>query len=168
MARSMSSPCHNSCLSLPIATFLTFNCTLCVVDSWAHGIVVKETMIRSTLLSYAVHMQVVAMRLPVPIVQQHLKDILDGILLWSGDSKNQFKLKVIHQSLCKYYTMSCYGCFALVSPVYRSYSSSACRYLLLAPVVLLCSIWYFTDHCTSKQSRMYCISCMYQTSCSGF
>ena len=34
------------------------------------------------------------MRLPVPIVQQHLKAILDGILLWSGDSKNQFKLKV--------------------------------------------------------------------------
>lgn len=34
------------------------------------------------------------MRLPVPIVQQHLKAILDGVLLWSGDSKNQFKLKV--------------------------------------------------------------------------
>ncbi len=38
--------------------------------------------------------QVVAMRLPVPVVTVHLKAILDGILLWSADTKNQFKLKV--------------------------------------------------------------------------
>lgn len=58
------------------------------------GNIVIEAMVRHTYLSYALHMQVVAMRLPVPIVQQHLKAILDGILLWSGDSKNHFKLKV--------------------------------------------------------------------------
>lgn len=34
------------------------------------------------------------MRLPIPIVTTHLKAILDGILLWSADTKNQFKLKV--------------------------------------------------------------------------
>ena len=34
------------------------------------------------------------MRLPIPIVTAHLKAILDGILLWSADTKNQFKLKV--------------------------------------------------------------------------
>ncbi len=34
------------------------------------------------------------MRLPVPVVTVHLKAILDGILLWSADTKNQFKLKV--------------------------------------------------------------------------
>lgn len=44
------------------------------------------------------------MRLPVPIVQQHLKAILDGILLWSGDSKNQFKLKVQPTSDCVLHT----------------------------------------------------------------
>ena len=38
--------------------------------------------------------QVVAMRLPVPVVTVHLKAILEGILLWSADTKNQFKLKV--------------------------------------------------------------------------
>ena len=38
--------------------------------------------------------QVVAMRLPVPLVAKHLKAVLDGILLWSADTKNQFKLKV--------------------------------------------------------------------------
>lgn len=38
--------------------------------------------------------QVIAMRLPVPVVTQHLKAILEGILLWSADTKNQFKLKV--------------------------------------------------------------------------
>lgn len=34
------------------------------------------------------------MKLPVPVVTQHLKAILEGILLWSADTKNQFKLKV--------------------------------------------------------------------------
>ncbi|KAL0054199.1 hypothetical protein WJX82_005285 [Trebouxia sp. C0006] len=38
--------------------------------------------------------KVAAMRLPVPVVTVHLKAILDGILLWSADTKNQFKLKV--------------------------------------------------------------------------
>ena len=35
------------------------------------------------------------MRLPVPLVTQHLKAILEGVLLWSADTKNQFKLKVV-------------------------------------------------------------------------
>lgn len=39
------------------------------------------------------------MRLPIPIVTTHLKAILDGILLWSADTKNQFKLKVRNQAL---------------------------------------------------------------------
>ena len=39
-------------------------------------------------------LQVVAMRFPVPLVLQHLAAILEGILLWADDSKNQFKLKV--------------------------------------------------------------------------
>ena len=48
-------------------------------------------------------MQVVAMRLPIPVVTTHLKAILDGILLWSADTKNQFKLKVSTQPLlCLY------------------------------------------------------------------
>lgn len=38
--------------------------------------------------------QVVAMRLPIPVVTAHVKAILEGILLWSADTKNQFKLKV--------------------------------------------------------------------------
>lgn len=38
--------------------------------------------------------KVVAMRLPPAVVTVHLKAILEGILLWSGDTKNQFKLKV--------------------------------------------------------------------------
>ena len=38
--------------------------------------------------------KVVAIRLPAPVVMVHLKAILEGILLWSGDTKNQFKLKV--------------------------------------------------------------------------
>ena len=46
------------------------------------------------LLSAVSVVQVVAMRLPIPIVTTHLKAILDGILLWSADTKNQFKLKV--------------------------------------------------------------------------
>lgn len=41
--------------------------------------------------------QVVAMRLPVPVVTTHVKAILEGILLWSADTKNQFKLKVSKQ-----------------------------------------------------------------------
>ncbi|KAL3148459.1 hypothetical protein ABBQ38_013906 [Trebouxia sp. C0009 RCD-2024] len=38
--------------------------------------------------------KVVAMQLPVAVVTTHLKAILEGILLWSADTKNQFKLKV--------------------------------------------------------------------------
>lgn len=39
------------------------------------------------------------MRLPVEILQQFLSPILDGILLWAGDSKNKFKLKVSPEAL---------------------------------------------------------------------
>ena len=47
------------------------------------------------LLTWSVCLlQVVAMRFPVPLVLQHLAAILEGILLWADDSKNQFKLKV--------------------------------------------------------------------------
>ena len=38
--------------------------------------------------------QVVAMRMPAAVLQQHMKAILEGILLWAEDSKNKFKLKV--------------------------------------------------------------------------
>ena len=39
-------------------------------------------------------MQVCAMRLPAEVLEQHLRLILEGLLLWSEDSKNKFKLKV--------------------------------------------------------------------------
>ncbi len=38
------------------------------------------------------------MKLPVPVVTQRLKAILEGILLWSADTKNQFKLKVTYNA----------------------------------------------------------------------
>ena len=34
------------------------------------------------------------MRLPADVLEQHLQLILEGLLLWSEDSKNKFKLKV--------------------------------------------------------------------------
>ena len=34
------------------------------------------------------------MRLPTEVLDQHLRPILEGLLLWSEDSKNKFKLKV--------------------------------------------------------------------------
>jgi ribosomal RNA-processing protein 12 len=39
-------------------------------------------------------MQVCVMSLPTEILEQHLRQILEGLLLWSEDSKNKFKLKV--------------------------------------------------------------------------
>ena len=39
-------------------------------------------------------MQVCVIKLPVEIVQAQLGEILEGILLWSQDSKNKFRLKV--------------------------------------------------------------------------
>ena len=39
-------------------------------------------------------MQVCVIKLPVEIVQDQLGEILEGILLWSQDSKNKFRLKV--------------------------------------------------------------------------
>ena len=41
--------------------------------------------------------QVCAMRLPADVLEQHLQLILEGLLLWSEDSKNKFKLKVAFQ-----------------------------------------------------------------------
>ena len=38
--------------------------------------------------------QVCVMRLPAEMLQEHLAAILEGILLWSEDSKNKFRLKV--------------------------------------------------------------------------
>ncbi|GIL82209.1 hypothetical protein Vretifemale_11129 [Volvox reticuliferus] len=38
--------------------------------------------------------KVCAMRLPVEILLSHLGPILEGMLVWAGDSKNKFKLKV--------------------------------------------------------------------------
>ena len=38
--------------------------------------------------------QVCVMRLPAELLQDHLAAILEGILLWSEDSKNKFRLKV--------------------------------------------------------------------------
>lgn len=38
--------------------------------------------------------QVCAMRLPVEVLQAHLGAMLEGLLLWSEDSKNKFRLKV--------------------------------------------------------------------------
>ena len=40
--------------------------------------------------------QVCAMRLPTEVLEEHLHPILEGLLLWSEDSKNKFKLKVHH------------------------------------------------------------------------
>ncbi len=34
------------------------------------------------------------MRLPVDVLEQHMSQILEGLLLWSEDSKNKFRLKV--------------------------------------------------------------------------
>ena len=34
------------------------------------------------------------MRLPVEVLQAHLGAMLEGLLLWSEDSKNKFRLKV--------------------------------------------------------------------------
>jgi hypothetical protein len=33
------------------------------------------------------------MRLPVEVLQEHLAPMLQGLLLWSEDSKNKFRLK---------------------------------------------------------------------------
>ena len=38
------------------------------------------------------------MRLPADVLEQHLQLILEGLLLWSEDSKNKFKLKVTFSS----------------------------------------------------------------------
>lgn len=38
--------------------------------------------------------QVCAMRLPVEVLEKHMPQILEGLLLWSEDSKNKFRLKV--------------------------------------------------------------------------
>ena len=38
------------------------------------------------------------MRLPVDVLEQHMAQILEGLLLWSEDSKNKFRLKV--QPVC--------------------------------------------------------------------
>lgn len=35
-----------------------------------------------------------AMRLPVEVLQAHMAAMLEGLLLWSEDSKNKFRLKV--------------------------------------------------------------------------
>ena len=37
------------------------------------------------------------MRLPTEVLEQHLRPTLEGLLLWSEDSKNKFKLKVIYR-----------------------------------------------------------------------
>lgn len=42
--------------------------------------------------------QVCAVRLPVDVLDQHMAQILEGLLLWSEDSKNKFRLKV--QPVC--------------------------------------------------------------------
>ena len=47
------------------------------------------------------------MRLPAPVVTPHLKAILEGILLWSGDTKNQFKLKVNPCYTTAYHPTAC-------------------------------------------------------------
>lgn len=39
------------------------------------------------------------MRLPTEVLEQHLRPILEGLLLWSDDSKNKFKLKVLHRDV---------------------------------------------------------------------
>ncbi len=41
-----------------------------------------------------VWLQVCAVRLPVEVLEQHMAQILEGLLLWSEDSKNKFRLKV--------------------------------------------------------------------------
>ena len=41
------------------------------------------------------------MRLPTEVLEQHLRPILEGLLLWSEDSKNKFKLKVLYSDVTR-------------------------------------------------------------------
>ncbi len=68
------------------------------------------------------------MRLPVDVLEQHMSQILEGLLLWSEDSKNKFRLKVqrphmhaLHLALClavpqalrRWYTCACGSCLLM-------------------------------------------------------
>lgn len=76
--------------------------------------------------------QVCAMRLPTEVLEQHLRPILEGLLLWSEDSKNKFKLKVLHSDMTRHSLIcSCvaadtlfYDVQSAVSPA--SYLTSHC------------------------------------------
>ena len=41
------------------------------------------------------------MKLPPEMLQQHMKDILEGLLLWGDDPKNKFRLKVRPPPICR-------------------------------------------------------------------
>jgi hypothetical protein len=51
---------------------------------------------REVIKSVLGFLKVAAMRVPVELLTPHLKDILDGVLLWAEDTKNRYKLKVRH------------------------------------------------------------------------
>lgn len=55
------------------------------------------------------------MRLPTEVLDQHLRPILEGLLLWSEDSKNKFKLKVLFQSGSE--TLQTYASLCLLSVI---------------------------------------------------
>ncbi|BDA46153.1 RRP12-like protein [Coccomyxa sp. Obi] len=53
-----------------------------------------RTKSREVVKSVLGFVKVCAMRLPVDVLEQHMAQILEGLLLWSEDSKNKFRLKV--------------------------------------------------------------------------
>ncbi|KAI5064175.1 hypothetical protein GOP47_0020845 [Adiantum capillus-veneris] len=53
-----------------------------------------QTKSREVIKSVLGFLKVVVARQPVEHLQQHLKSIVEGLLLWSDDSKNHFKAKI--------------------------------------------------------------------------
>ena len=53
------------------------------------------------------------MRLPIDALEPQLPDILQGLLLWSGDSKNKFKLKVGGSHTCHVNILLICICYSL-------------------------------------------------------
>ena len=75
--------CRSTSVDLPAAHLLCLQCRILHCPS---------CMAYEDIVWWIV--QVCAMRLPADVLEQHLQLILEGLLLWSEDSKNKFKLKV--------------------------------------------------------------------------
>lgn len=78
-------------LQLPSAVFLPSLCAL------------LRSKAREVIKSVLGFLKVAAVRLPPEVLQQHLKTIIEGLLIWAQDSKNRFKMKVrrLLERLCK-------------------------------------------------------------------